>query len=210
MELYPSLKINIRANVIDYYEEGFPEIFSTLGFGDEAGTPCEIWVGSEWEFTNPPDEATCCLMVDWYFETLDITDGLSLNDHRCIRDHAQEFLESITNLHYPSAQMEARLYGLRLTINPPPLASPGLADSDIEVPKIVDELPPTSITSDVSKDIDATTSTRQLRPGPRTRQSTRKARMVIPDVTMSSDDESSHIDASCASSRSGHIESGGE
>jgi hypothetical protein len=87
-------------------------------------------------------------MVDWYFETLDITGGLSLIDHRCIRDHAQEFLGSITNLHYPSAQMEARLYGLRVIINPPPLASPALEESDIEVPKIVDEAPPASIVSE--------------------------------------------------------------
>jgi hypothetical protein len=136
------------------------------------------------------------LWVDWYFETLDLTDGLSLNDHRCIRDHAQEFLESITNLHYPSAQMEASLYGLRLTINPPPLASPALEESDIKVPNIVDEAPPAS---DVSKDICAATSTRQPRPGQRTRQSTRRARLVIPDVTMPSDDESPHIAASCAS-----------
>jgi hypothetical protein len=62
--------------------------FSTLGFGVEAGAPNKIWEGSEWEFMNPPDEETCCLMVDWYFDTLDITGGLCLNDHRCIWNHA--------------------------------------------------------------------------------------------------------------------------
>jgi hypothetical protein len=67
-------------------------------------------------------------------------------------------LERITNLHYPSAQMEARLYGLCLIINPPPVSSPVLEDP---VPKIVDEAPPASMVSDVSKDIRAATSTRQ-------------------------------------------------
>ena len=66
-------------------------------------------------------------MVDWYFEILDVLGVISLNDDRCIREHAQDYLESIAGLNYQGAQMEARLDGL-----PPPPSTQMIEESDVE------------------------------------------------------------------------------
>jgi hypothetical protein len=124
-------------------------------------------------------------MVDWYFEILDVLGVISLNDDRCIREHAQDYLESIAGLNYQGAQMEARLDGL-----PPPPSTQMIEESDIEKQWAftATKAPAALLVTDVSEDVRAVTTTRQPRQGLRTRQSTRRARMVYPDVTIPSDD----------------------
>ena len=189
----------------DLYEEGFPSIFDSLGF---TGAAAPIWADPEWEFTDfdPSDEQTSPLMVDWYFETLDVT--LSLNDHRCIRQYAQEFFDGSAGLG-ASGPMEARLFGLRMVLHPSPSASPDpTPDPVASIPAIKPSASTTGASATIVKKIKRGKSTlyppASRRGGPVTRRATLLASYNYPEVTLPSDSETS------SPARSGHIESGGE
>jgi hypothetical protein len=75
----------------------------------------EVRVGTEWEFTNPTEEQTRCLIVEWYFEMLNVTVSLlPLNDYRRIRAHAEECLDRVIPAHLWV------LHGLRFILHPSP------------------------------------------------------------------------------------------
>ena len=90
----------------------FPSMSGVIG---SEGFSSVVRDDEEWGVPDDPDDYYYHLMVDWYFETIDIK--LTLQDHEDIR--VNTVLYSKNNaLYYPSARMEARLHGLRTLLAP--------------------------------------------------------------------------------------------